>query len=226
MVGDIFLLAFGPLPDFYGVSRRVQPDPDPEILRFHVTVKTDQRLHSLVGTFGDIWTIEVDGTNPTQLTHKRYTVNMDPSWSPDGKKIAFSRFHNNRGSRDAQVLAELDADGIYTMDADGKNLKWITNHGSRPAWSPDGTKIAFISLREGTNEDLARIMMGWMYVMDADGKNVQQLTTSPTWSPSSWRGEDGFHASSPDGKHIAFVRHEDGIGQIYTMNPDGKKSGS
>jgi Tol biopolymer transport system component len=73
-----------------------------------------------------------------------------------------------------------------------------------PAWSPDGSSIAFHSLRDG-NYDI--------YVMDADGSNEIRLTTdgsadlNPVWSP--------------DGLRIAFVSTRDADYELYVMNADG-----
>jgi Tol biopolymer transport system component len=73
-----------------------------------------------------------------------------------------------------------------------------------PAPSPDGTKIAFTSDRDGNYE---------IYVMNADGTGATRLTTNaamdvgPTWSP--------------DGRKIAFMSDRDGDGEIYVMNADG-----
>ena len=83
----------------------------------------------------------------------------------------------------------------------------LTNHSARdfaPAWSPDGTRIAFTSYRDGNHE---------IYVMDADGRNVIRLTNNSGWSPA-W---------SPDGARIAFVSLGEGIFDfgIYVMNADG-----
>lgn len=79
------------------------------------------------------------------------------------------------------------------MDADGGNVMRLTDHPGRddaPDWSPDGTKIAFVSEMSGTATDL--------YVMDADGGNVTQLTSDPA--------SDGYPGWSPDGEWIAFDR--------------------
>ncbi len=69
-----------------------------------------------------------------------------------------------------------------------------------PAWSPDGTKIAFTNSSQ-------------IYVMNADGSAVVRLTNTPAG--------DGAPAWSPDGTKIAFHSNRDGSPQIYVMNADG-----
>jgi TolB protein len=73
-----------------------------------------------------------------------------------------------------------------------------------PAWSPDGERIAFSSLRDGNSE---------IYVMNADGTNPVRLTKDEAhdWG-ATW---------SPDGTQIAFVSERDGDAEIYAMNADG-----
>ena len=98
---------------------------------------------------------------------------------------------------------------IYVMDADGENQDNLTNHPAYdrlPDWSPDGTKIAFASRRNG---DVYQI-----YVMDADGKNPIRLTDGPR------RKEDPDW--SPDGQQIAFVSWRDGGNEIYVIGADGQ----
>jgi hypothetical protein len=107
---------------------------------------------------------------------------------------------------------------IFTMNPDGTNEAQLTDNpnnigDANPAWSPDGTKIAFQSSRDGNWE---------IYTMNADGSGVSRLTNnsagdiSPTWSP--------------DGTKIAFGSNRDGggidpvgqpIAEIYRMNADG-----
>jgi Tol biopolymer transport system component/DNA-binding winged helix-turn-helix (wHTH) protein len=73
-----------------------------------------------------------------------------------------------------------------------------------PTWSPDGSRIAFTSNREGKNE---------IYVMRADGSDVKRLTfASSDDSGATW---------SPDGSKLAFTSNRDGNAEIYVMNSDG-----
>ena len=93
--------------------------------------------------------MNADGSAQTRLTLNR-PEDIDPTWSPDGKKIAFTSL---RDGNDYE---------IYTMLANGalqtnltKNKGWDDS----PAFSPDGKKIAFMSVRDGNGE---------IYSMDAD----------------------------------------------------------
>ena len=92
------------------------------------------------------------------------------------------------------------------MNADGTNQTGITDNPASdeaPAWSPDGSKIAFDTGREGNEE---------IYVMNTDGTKQIRLTHN---FPS------GFPAWSPDGSKIAFTSDRDGNEEIYVMGADG-----
>jgi len=132
--------------------------------------------------YSEIYTILPNGTDAKQLTNNRYP-DFNPSWSPDGTRIAFS-------------APDTDGDTeIYTMSSDGIEVRQLTrNHTNEwfPSWSPDGSRVAFVSERAGDSE---------IYTMSADGTDIRQLTDdeSDDWSPTlpSW---------SPDGSRIAFFQ--------------------
>ena len=101
---------------------------------------------------------------------------------------------------------------IYVINADGSNPRRLTNSpGSDqfPAWSPDGTRIAFSSDRDGSPSLEGRDI----YVMNAaDGLGLVRLTDDPAY--------DTGPAWSPDGSRIAFTSGRDGSG-LFVMNADG-----
>jgi TolB protein len=118
--------------------------------------------------------MEADGSRRVRLTTDA-AADSEPSWSPDGGKIAF---RSNRGG---------DAD-IFVMNADGTSQRQLTDSpgaDTMPAWSPNGRRIAFMSARSGEN---------LIWLMDTRGERLRTLSETRGWSPS-W---------SPDGRQIAF----------------------
>ncbi len=150
-------------------------------------------------------------------------------------------------------IAFTGGSSIYTINADGTEQLQLTSNGSNrsPAWSSDGSKIAFT--RQGPQDTTNAI-----YVMNADGSGLQRISTTtsgdvdPTWSPDgskiAFQSNVGMNAEifvmnadgsnridltnnpgvdlspkwSPDGSKIAFVSLRDSpSGEIYVMNADG-----
>ena len=149
---------------------------------------------------GEIYLMNPDGSNPTNLTRAVERADGTSSWSPDGKQIAFT----SAELFNADILANSD---IFVMDADGANPINLTNHDAldqTPDWSPDGRRIVFASNRD-RNWDI--------YVMNLDGANPINLTNNPA--------RDGRPDWSPDGNQIAFSSDRDSNLEIYVMNPDG-----
>ncbi len=161
-----------------------------------VTIVDTWRITNLI-LAAHIFKVNVHSGASVQLTDfpRRAPRYGKPSWSPDGKKIAFGALEEPHLVNDAKTNQE-----VYVMNADGSNMVNISNHpkwDAYPAWSPDGRKIVFESARDypkGTAWDL--------YMMNPDGSNVERLTSDayfeifPQWSPDSqWIV---YYSGSPD----------------------------
>ena len=156
----------------------------------------------------DICVMDGDGGNEVRLTDDP-AKDHEPSWSPDGTRIAFNRDHH-----------------IYVMDSDGRNLIELT-HGSEPAWSPDGAKIAYTYFKALKRQ---------VWVMDSDGQNSVQLTQwgenyVPAWSPDSNRiafvsakrhGGPEIYAMDIDGKNQVRITHDLRLKDNPSWSPDGQ----
>jgi Tol biopolymer transport system component len=122
-----------------------------------------------------IYVMDVQRSEPTLLFED---FNAGPcDWSPDGKKIVFGT-NNDPYQKKTSRKAE-----VYIINADGSGLSALTSNSAAdlsPAWSPDSTKIAFNSDRDGDYD---------IYTMDVDGSDVAQVTNSPAddytpdWQP-------------------------------------------
>ena len=137
---------------------------------------------------GEIYVMKADGSNVTRLTNTP-GASMRPSWSPDGTMIAFE---STRDAADPTAVSVAASYEIYTMKANGSNVKRITNNSFgdiAPQWSPDGMHIAFASDRDHVGQGATRDL----YVMNTDGSNVQRITNQDgqiadaSWDPAGAR---------------------------------------
>lgn len=148
----------------------------------------------------EIYFADYDGANPRRVTVSK-TLNVAPAWSPDGQALAYSTWRPaGQFGTFQDVIISYIYKGVRQTPANGSPDK----QNYLPAWSPDGSKVAF-TLSQGGNQEI--------YVMNKDGSGLRRLTnnpdidTSPTWSPT--------------GTQIAWVSGRSGNPQVYVMNADG-----
>ena len=139
-----------------------------------------------------------------------------PTWSPDGRRIAF-----------LTVGCAQWCDGpveTHVMNADGSGQRNLTREwaievdppgpGGPPVWSPDWRQLAFVRQRGVDRTHGYRVARySDIYVMNEHGSGLRRLTRSPQ--------HDGDPVWSPDGRRLAFVRVRGGRSDIYVVDADG-----
>ncbi len=134
-----------------------------------------------------------DGYNPQVVVRSRESL-LSPTWSPDGRKLAYVSFESGNSS-------------IYVQDLATGSRQVVSNSrgiNSAPSFSPDGNRLALSLSRSGNPE---------IYVMDLGSRQLTQITrhfaidTEPTWAP--------------DGQSLYFTSDRSGKPQIYQVSPAG-----
>jgi len=139
---------------------------------------------------------DADGQNIRNAMNSSEPI-ISPSWSPDGKKVAYVSFEDRKPV-------------IYVHElATGRRIALSNQKGnnSAPAWSPDGRKLAISLSKDGNTQ---------IYGINADGIGLQRLTRGNTI--------DTEPQYSADGRYIYFTSDRGGNPQIYRMSAEGEQA--
>jgi Tol biopolymer transport system component len=213
----------------------------------HIAVAFTEGAHS------DLFIAPWNSLGDTQ-TYINMTQSPDydedaPSWSPDGREIAFSSYREgNWGIFTAELL--IYDDYIEPILLRQRRLTVNTRFEGHPAWSPDGQWIAYTSDR-GFRWQIYLSHTSGLHTIPMTGTTNLRSTAYPAWSPdgsqlafastfdSNWdiyvmnidggglkkltshSAADWHPAWSPDGNWIAFVSNRSGVSDIYLISADG-----
>ncbi|HEX5057046.1 MAG TPA: Tol-Pal system beta propeller repeat protein TolB [Gammaproteobacteria bacterium] len=137
---------------------------------------------------------DTDGYNARSILRSRQPI-MSPSWSPDGRSLAYVSFENRR--------SEIFVYSVFINQ--GERVAAFEGINAAPSWSPDGKSLA-VTLSRGGNADI--------YLLSLATKQLTQLTrnsaidTEPVWMP--------------DGKSLVFTSGRGGNPQIYRLSLSGE----
>lgn len=148
----------------------------------------------------DIFGIALSGGPGRRLSVGRGSDNVQPTFSPDGRRIAFTSGRPGHPE-------------IYTMDADGTNVDLLTPlefgenaYRASPDWSPDGRTVAFQSRIAGVFQILT---------IGLRDRGLKQLTSDGQNEEPSW---------APDGRHLVFGSNRSGVKQLWVLDAESGRT--
>jgi Tol biopolymer transport system component len=183
--------------------------PDGQWISFFRYVEDEKRCGPLFPGISsgcnqvELYVIRPDGSELTRLLEFAYIVHSNigdfdlphntPSWSPDSQWLA--------------ILTGVEQPDITLVNIKNGETRMIAANPALdiyPTWSPDGSRLAFVSDREGNRE---------IYLISPDGTGIVNLTNNPAY--------DSNPVWSPSGRHIAFLSNREGRLALYVMDAGG-----
>ena len=183
-----------------------------------------------------VWTVDVATAAVTRITTGDFHHGQ-PSWSPDGKQIAFMA---NRGGRDEEIVSSMNEDyDVWVVSAKGGEPREITKNigpDLHPVWSPDGRSIAYGSVAyQGSHGDVFRL-----HTVDVATGTTRALTGPPAFDysvdlePGSWVGRQIFFTAGVRSTAHAFAIPAEGsapkplssgdrVVSALTVSADGRR---
>ena len=161
------------------------------------------RPPSSANTDRNVWIMNADGSNQIRLTTNQGANGQanNPVFNHDGTRIAFDTVRNLLTGNNREIYS------IRTDGTDEVRLTTTAGIDMEATYSPDGSRIVFISYRDGAATN------GEIYTMRADGTDPQRITRTTF--------RESRPTFSPDGAQIVFMADYDGSLQLHAMNRDG-----
>jgi len=162
----------------------------------------------------DVFVMRADGTGVRRLTRgPAYVDDTQPSFSPDGRFVVFASNRLSFFNYEVYRMRAADGGGLTRLTFWGSGRDGAPGDDISPSYSPDGTRIAFVSDRP--NGEYA------IWTMDARGRGLREV--------SRHEGHDVvFPRYSPDGRRIVYTSFPDMVGvkpveRLWTVEPDGSR---